>query len=309
MNSRRDITLTWGKRLAIVLVILCAIVYGVLIIAERNVDAIRQGLQDYLTQASGHRAQVTDLASAEITRGVRFKMNGIYIFDKDDAKKTLVSAENAYFAMPLMNMLLGIPQYEGLEIRNLAFASNFPMPKKIMAEFVGIADPSPDKSPPQFMVEGTYGAETLLVTAELERKVKKTHYLYRFGDNFPFTVKIGALEGGGRFVRGFSSVSLEKFELTHGAMQAALTVRDIKGGEDEVNGRIEGTIDGVPITGTIRRLPGAMAFEFAPAPGHEAEFGRAEKFIRAVERDLALNAGGSKVTFGVKTTGEEQTKE
>lgn len=281
----KDMTMTWGKRLILVVIIMGTIFYGILSLAERNKDSLRKGIEDYLVEATGHPAEITDMVTVELTPNIVFRMNGINVRDKDDSGKVLVHADKAYISMPLWKMLLGQRDYIGFEIQNLEMAGGFYLPKKLTANFVGISDPSPEKSSPAIMmVEGTYNDHPILITGDLKRKSSKKYYLYSFPDNFPFTFKIGALEADGLFVRGFNDVSLKQVQLTREDQRAEFVLRDIH--FDPLNATSEGTINDNPFKATLKKFGENTVLTILPGPG--ADIGEIKALIDNIKEDIGL---------------------
>jgi hypothetical protein len=243
-DSRRK-SLTWGKRLILVVLIMGGASYGVLSIAARSKEPIRLGVQDYLTEATGNPSEITDMESVRLVPNVDFRMKGIVVRDGKNREKALLKAESAYISVPLWHLFFGIRKYLGFEIHGLETATGFFLPKKLTLGFVGISDPSGGEKAPHFIGEGNYNGRELLVTAEMMRKDRKGKQpLYYFDDSFRLTVKLGALEGEGVFVRRFTSTMIDDAQLRKGPYAASFDVTGID--RNPVHALAEGTVNGVP---------------------------------------------------------------
>ncbi|HEU4837812.1 MAG TPA: hypothetical protein VFS88_00200 [Micavibrio sp.] len=260
-ESRRK-SLTWGKRLILVVLIMGGAAYGVLSIAARSKEPIRLGVQDYLTEATGNPSEITDMESVKLVPNVDFRMKGIVVRDGKNRDKALLKAEKAYISVPLWHLFLGIRKYLGFEIQGLETATGFFLPKKLTLDFAGISDPSGGSKAPQFIGEGNYNGKELLVTAEMMRKDRKGKPpFYYFDDSFRMTVKLGTLEGEGIFVRRFTSTMIDDAQIRKGPYAASFDVTDID--RDPVNALAEGKVNGVPFKAEltphlVKVIPGSQ---------------------------------------------------
>ena len=286
-KTKSSQTITWGKRLVLVVIILAGMFYGVLNLAERSKDSIRLGLQDYLSQSTGHVATITDMTTVELSPDMVFKMSGIVIQDKDDSKKTLVSVKKAYIAMPFWRMIFGSQKYIGLEVQNLDIASGYILPQKISISFAGISDPSPDKTPPSFLIDGLYNKKPVLVTLQLDRKKANRYFLYSFPLTTPFTFKIGNLESDGIISRGFSGVSLKQVQLTLPKDRAEFVLNDVV--QEPISGNFEGTINDVPVNGLLTKLDDIVTLAITPKSYEKKELEAINRFISAFKDEIGLN--------------------
>lgn len=299
----RQTSATWGKRLILVVLILGGIAYGVLSLAERSEEPIRLGLQDYLSKASGQRAEITDLIYVQLTPTMEYRMKGIYIRDAKDTEKTWMKVEQAYIAVPLWNVFLGIRSYLGFEIGGLEAATGFFLPKKLSLDFAGISDPSPDKKSPQFLAEGTYNNQHLLFTAEMIRKDRKgIAPLYRFDDSFRMTVKLGLIEGEAVFMRGVFDVALEDAKIVRDGDVAVFDVKNIE--RDPVHAMAEGTINDIPFTAEL--MPRLL--KITPGSTKPEDLKTLSRFFAAIEKDIGINNAPETLKIEIVTP-ETDTKE
>lgn len=236
---------TWGKRLVLTVLILGAVTYGVLVFAARSKEPIRLGLQDYLSDASGHPAEITDMVTVKLAPTIIFRMKGIIIRDKKERGKALLKADHAYVSVPLINMFLGIRSYLGFEIGDLEVASGFFLPQKLSLDFTGVSDPSGGEKAPQFMAVGQYNKQELLLTAEMLRKNRgKKPPVYSFDDIFRVTGKLGLLQGEGVFMRGFTDVSIKDAHFLRDGDEAKFDVTKIE--TEPLHALFDGTVNDIP---------------------------------------------------------------
>jgi len=282
-TNKKSKAITWGKRLVLVALILAGIFYGVLNLAERSKDSIRLGLQDYLSQSTGHNAQITDMKTVELSPDLIFRMDGIFIRDKSDSKMTLVSVDKGYIAMPFLGMVFGQRQYIGFEIRNLKLASGFVLPQKLEIAFAGVSDPTPEKNNPLFLVEGTYNQKPVLITMELSRKTAKKYYLYSLPSFSHITFKIGDVEGSGELEQGFTSLSFNKVQINYKEMLAEFNVTDIE--KTPVSTNISGKINNTPIHGLLTKSGENVILSVTPQNENQG----VKTFIEAVTKEIGIN--------------------
>ena len=287
---------TWGKRLILTVLILGGMIYGVLTFAARSKEPIRMGLQDYLSEASGHPAEVTDMVTVKLTPNIVFRMKGIVIRDKDDRGKALLKAERAYIAIPLWHIFFGIRSYLGFEIGNLEVASGFFLPKKLSLNFTGVSDPSGGEKFPQFMAVGQYNEQELLVTADMIRKDRKGKPpLYRFDDSFRITAKLGLLQGEGVFVRGFTEVSIKDAVFLRDGDEAKFNVTQIK--RNPLHAVIDGTINDIPFKGELT----PHLLEITPGSERPEDLKTLARFFGDVAKDLGVEKDPAILKFEILT--------
>ncbi len=277
--------------------IMGAICYGILAIAERSKDPIRLGLQDYLTQITGGRAEITNLFEVQLVPDTLFKMGGIVIWDKDDPKKTLGKVETAYVALPFWHLLFGISQYYGFELKGFEAASGTLAPKKLALDFVGISAPEGQTSP-AFLLEGRYNDLPLLVTVEMIRKKGSNPPLFSFAKTFSATLKLGGLEGSGILLREFSNVRMERGRLSRGEHTAEFTLEGID--KTPMDIKVKGTIDGINFNADLTKSGEAVRLDITPAGSAPEGIARIKDFIKKVESDLGLSEKDSELVITVK---------
>lgn len=287
MDKRFAKSLTWGKRLTLVVLVLVGLIYLFLSIAERMKEPARLGIQDYLSQLTGHTAEITDLELFELAPDMMFRFHGIDIRDKANHKKVLVHADKFFIAMPAWRMYLGMRAYLGLEVRGLEFATGYLTPKKIDISFAGISDPAPEESKAQFLAEGTYNNQSLLLTAEMQRKVAGKHYIYSFSGTFPFTFKLGSIEASGLFERGMSDVTFKQVQVVRGADRMEFVLKNVK--NDPLHGVAAGSINGVEFNGELKKSGDDTLFVLTPVNATDGQSREIEAFLAKLRGDLGLD--------------------
>jgi hypothetical protein len=291
----------WGKRLILTVLIMGGLVYGVLAFAARSKEPIRLGLQDYLTEASGHPAEVTDMVTVKLVPDIVFRMKGIIIRNKDDRAKTMLKADHAYIAVPLWHVFFGIRSYLGFEVGGLEAASGFFLPKKLSLDFVGLSDPSGGVKAPQFLAEGRYNDRDLLITAEMIRKDRKEKPpLYRFDKNFRITAKLGLLQGEGVFMRGMTDVAFEDAIFHRDGDEAVFDVTDIE--RDPLHAKVEGTINAIPFKAELT----PRILKITPGSSEEKDLKTLARFFAHIAKDMGVDGKPEIFKFEIATPETEK---
>lgn len=278
-------SLTWGKRLGIVVLIMGAIMWGVLSLAQRSPEALRKGLEDYLTKSTGHRGEITDLAEARLLPTVVFTMRGINIRDYKNPDKIYVHADSAHISTPFWRMMFGAGGFRAMEIKGLEVATGYGLPQKLTVDFAGISDPAPDTAPPHFLFEGTYNALPLLATMEMDRQTGKD-IIYTQSSKAFTTFKLGESEGEGILERHLTSVSLEAARIERGGMAAEFTAQDVH--KSPPDSRIKGNVDGAPFNAVLTGTGENMLLKITPESSDPAGLATIRRFVDLVMGDLGL---------------------
>ena len=289
-NWRKE-SLTWGKRLVLVIVIMGAIFYGVVSLAQRSTDPLRRGLEDYLTKTTGHIGEITELSEAKLVPLVLFKMTGINIRDAKDPKKIYMHADSAYISTAFWRMMVAGGFY-ALEIKGLEIATGYFLPLKIVLDFAGICDPDPAFAP-YLMAQGQYNKLPLLLTMEMERKQSRRGIVYTLGSNSMTSFKLGELEGEAITTRHFNNVSLESARLEKDGMVAEFTANNID--SQPANIDIKGRIEGVGFNALLTGSGDNISLKITPESNDAASLKKIKRFTDAVLKDLGLDGKNFKV--------------
>lgn len=278
-------SLTWGKRLTMVVIILIALGYGVLAMAQRSPEALRMGLQDALSRASGHNGEITTLQEARLVPDAYFKVAGINIRDEKDADKNYVHADSAVISTPFWRVMLGMTAFKALEVNNLQTATGYILPKKLEISFGGISDHDPQNAP-QLLLEGRYNDLPLLATMEMLRKETRSGFLYVFSDASMVTFKLGETEMEGMVMRHFTDMALESARIERGDLSVDFTARDIH--TRPLNVKIKGNISGAPFNALLTGEGENTVLTITPETTDAAHLEIIQKFVDAVSGDLGL---------------------
>lgn len=255
-------SMTIGRRIVITLVVMIALIIGVLQLAERATDSLRLGVEDFLSKMSGGVAEITEMPKSDLFPEIVFHTKGIVIRDREDADRTLVSAEDGYIAMDIWRSFLGSGRFNGFEIRNMSLATDYIFPKKADIVFAGISDVPPHDTSPQLLIEGTYNKLPLMITLEMRRHGKKK-LKYDFGNVVPMTFKLGTLEANGYLERKLSSTHFEKITAVRNGHEIVFSLTGLE--EEPLNLKANGTVDGIPFSAELTKREGVKTLNIKAA--------------------------------------------
>lgn len=294
-NWRKD-TMTWGKRVVLVLLIMCGLIYAVLSLAARSPESLRKGLEDYLVKSTGHYGEITELSKVQLVPDVMFEVKGVSVRDREDLDKIYIHAQSAHIGLPLWRMVFGGGgTYRVFEIKGLQMATGYLLPKKLSLDFAGIVDPNPESSNAQFILDGAYNDRPLLATMEMTRKATKSGPLYAFASKSLSTFKLGDTEGQGLVTRNLFSVSVEAGTLRSGGINAEFSATDLH--KDPLNINVKGLVEGAGFNAVLTASGDNILLSVTPDKDVGVD-GRIaiKRLIESVLGDLALVDGDSNFT-------------
>ena len=283
INSQRQAfrkSLTWGKRLILVVLILGGFGYLVLSMAARSPEPIRLGLQDYIKEASGHDAQITDLAKVKLVPNLSLEARGILIRDAVEGK-SLLKAGRVAVGMPFLSILLGSPKYHSFEAEKIEIASGFFLPQKLSLAFAGISSENAELGEAYFMAEGEYNALPLLFTANMFMNSRGKKPLFYFSNEIPVSLKLGKTELSGTYTRTWDGVALNGVEARHENEFVMFDVRDIK--QNPFSASFTGDYNGQAFTGSILQEQNILTLSLRIKSPEDFE-----RFLIPVLKDFAL---------------------
>lgn len=306
VKPNRKIALTFGKRLLVVFLILVAILIGILKFAETSKEPLRLGLQDYLRNVSGgHPAEITTLEKSNLFPQMEFLARGISLRDKDDKKKVLATIDSAHIAKSFWKAFIGIADYRIFRIDNAVFAPGFLLPEKLILAYAGIADPSPQSSPPYFVLEGRYNDRALLITAEMERSGTKAIH-YNFSSEFPVTFKLGKTEASARFRRSLSSIGFVQTLVSNDDKSILLRTEEMRFSPLHI--RFIGEMNAHQFSGEMRETDGDYTLTLIPSDNDPVFLADLKAFVRAISDDLGFNNDQNHIKIDIQEPDVAQEK-
>jgi len=269
-----------------VVILLSVIFIGVLELTEQFKDPLRLGLQDYLSQTTGHNAEISDLVEIELFPDVLLAMKGVAIRDAKKPEKTLLKVGSAYLSLDFRSYFLNLNRYRLFEIKQMEIATGYLFPQKMALSYIGITDPTPAQSQPVFLIEGVYNTHPLLATAQMERMGRTVPFSYRFQSLFPVSFKLGPVEAKGVFSRHGNKIGFADIALTRNDQTASFAADDIRFSPLAIS--IAGKAGNVPFTGSLARAEGGVSLNLVAKTKSAAEFGQFRRFVFDILNDFGV---------------------
>lgn len=276
-------TLTYGKRIFLVLAIFVGVLIAMLQLAEGSKDALRLGLQDYLVKTTGHPSEITKLERSNLFPDIDFLLKGIVVRDKADKDKTLVTVDSMSVKMPFWKRFIGIVQYEYLRAENVAVATGYIFPQKMEFSFIGISASADLSVPAFFIADGRYNERAVLLTAEMRRHGKETP-TFDFGNAIPLTLKIGNSEIIGSLTRSGNQTGFKELDLTSGRKKAVLSEVSIH--TDPFSITFAGAMENAAFNGTLQKIEGVMTLTIDMVDGDSSA---PHGLVDSLFKDLGLD--------------------
>lgn len=281
-RTRTQKSLSAGKRIFLVILVMAGVMITVLKLAESSKDPLRLGLQDYLVKATGHPSEITSLQRSKLFPDIDFVAEGIVVRDGANRERTLVTVENAAIAMPFWKRFLGVADYRALSFRNVAIATGYVLPKKIELTFAGISASADLSVPAFFVIDGRYNNRDILMTAEMRRH-GESRPTFDFAKSFPVTFKIGNSEAMGTLERKGGKTGFEELEVRTGKHKAILHFPDIK--INPLSATFKGEMENIVFDGSINRDSGKTVVTINMIEG---DAGPVKELISSLKEDLGL---------------------
>lgn len=301
----RRTSLTAGKRVAIVVVIVGALMIGVLKMAERFNTPIRLGLQDYLTQATGESAEITELKKVEFFPDLHLDMHGLLFRDPAASENITMTIERLEVRKGFFNAI----SIKTFELENMEVASGAFLPENLILDFAGIADPDKSQAA-QFLLDGQYNGLDLLVTAQMDRHGGKPPYAYDFDREFPITFKLGENEAVAVFMRGGDHVTLRDGTFSQGRHQGRFEITCLVYKPFALD--IKGELNGAAFSGTTSREGDVPVLRVTLEKADLESAAALEDFVGKLKTDLGLDGDDAPllITTGMETARNDlQNKE
>ncbi len=309
MNSSewRKKSFTWGKRLTLVVLIVGGLIYGVLALAERSKDALRQGFEAQLTKATGHKAEITEMISAELVPNVAFRMKGIYLRDAANIDNAFLKIDQAYLSTSFWSMVIGVGKYYGFEFKGMEMSGGLWFPKKASLRFVGISDPAPETTPAIFLIDGVYNDLPLLITAELQRKIKSHGPFYSLSDDFPVTFKLGSNEGNATYKRSFLDAGLYDGLMTRDGQELRFKIELEESKPLKI--KVRGALGGVHFNAVLTKSGEDDLLKISSESQKDSDLADLKKFVEAFLKDLGFSEKDLTITYDAVLPTASQTED
>lgn len=247
-------------KVIVIFALLLTITMWVLSTAGGNSKALRLGIQDYLTDATGYLAQLNRLESMEffpvthiqfadltLHRPVKKEQTPAQIADEEerrkqsgeipqlkgvsdyyDAGETVASIASADIRMNFWDMFFSRRRFYVLDVRNFAVEEGVWLPRRVHLETLRVDQ---DADFPAIIAQGAYGTHKLDMRV---RTRKSARGAYEIPDVTQFQLQLGTLQAEGTVDSGGRTSRVEFTSLRVGeqAFTGALTIKARRHGYD-----------------------------------------------------------------------------
>jgi len=209
----------------IILMIFVAIMIGALKLVERYPNPLRQGFEQYLSDATQTNATIGTLEKIQFFPTVIFKAQDITFHNYANAAKIDLNIESIIFEAPFSSSFLGTGKFINFDLKNMTAKKDFLIAHSMKINEIKInhnAQSDDEKAQeamddkPSILIDGFLSGKKM--TAILELKAKK--YNYQFADPMPFIFTLGEYKINGNLNRNFSDVLMDDLTFEKGNKKA-----------------------------------------------------------------------------------------
>jgi hypothetical protein len=193
-------------RIPVALMVLCAVLIVALKIVEGYPDPLRQGFEQYLTQATGRNATIGVLEEIKFFPNFILQANNITAHNRANAAEIDLEIEQVKINAPFSSVFFARRKINEFTLKNLTAQKNMFGPKEMMIDTADIVLREEGDNPGSFIVaQGRYGVDDFYLEAQLEAG----KYNYKIPVNLPFLIQVGTYSVASSFKRKMSYVALE----------------------------------------------------------------------------------------------------
>lgn len=281
--SRKTLTVT--QRIILVVLVLTGLGIATLKLTERSGESLRKGFQDYLAQATGHYAEITDLKEVKLFPQMDLSLDGVLLRDEKNLSHVILKTETLELSVPFWKLYLGMPRFLSLNIKNTEIASGFIFPEKTTITHALISDSGDINEAPVFLTEGLYAGENFLLTADMKRHGDTPPYQYSLNRRIPVSFKLGDLEARAVYTAEKEGGQLSDAEIALAGHTALLTIRKIQV-KPAMHFEASGTVDGTAVNAVLTGSAAQYSLRIS-TPGDTTQDKKTlEAFVKSLNRAL-----------------------
>lgn len=204
-------------RIPIALMIIGAILIGALKIVEGYPDPLRQGFEQYLSEATGRNATIGTLEEIKFFPNFILHAKNITVHNLSNAAVIDLEIEDIKINSPFSSVFFGSKKINDFSLTNLTANKDMFGPHEVE---IKNAEISVKEGPEQFgsflVANGLYGERSAVFEAELD----VGEYNYRIPATIKFSIKVADYEVSASLKRKLTSVALENTVLSVGDKQS-----------------------------------------------------------------------------------------
>ncbi len=300
----------WMIRIGMVIGVLCLVLIGVLKAVESSKEPLRQGLQDYLSQVTGHRAEITDLKEVHLFPNVHFHATGLVVRDTADPKKIIMTAKDGIVETPFWRMFMGVTGYHEFSVSDLTASADYFLPARLEIDKLAIGNNQnavSAKDAGLLRLQGRYNTHPLDVSLSMKRRGEGDKFLYSISNSAAFTFTLGILKAQARIERGWTHTEIKNLSFERGKAKGLFNLIQEQANPFKMSG--SGDINGHPATLDIREEAANGGFSIIMKTNDlsDAQKKEIEGFAKALQNDLKI--GEETVSFVLENTASDKEKD
>jgi len=182
-------------RLLVVLVILAGVGILSLKLLETAGAPLKEGIEAYLSQATGLQATVGEMKETRFFPDVALNLRDLSMRPGGENRKQGVVVEEISLSVPFLNLLIGHAGLERFSMRGFRAPAGVMTQDTLLLRSLSIRE----GFPPQAVGEGTYGGKALRVTLDLvaQNGLWSRNTYYRIPKRGAFTLTLDSFEING----------------------------------------------------------------------------------------------------------------
>lgn len=193
-------------RLPLVFVLAFLLMVASLKLVERYPEPLREGFEEYMSNASGTNATIGHVERISFFPNVDISIKEVTMHDKDNAAIVKMEIKSAEFSSPFWSMFGGSNRINTLSINDLKAVAGQITPLDITLDSVKIEDKQGPEQYGSFLImSGEYAGQKLYVEAELE----KVNSGYKIPKEVAFSIQLGQSALNASLLKGFSALIMK----------------------------------------------------------------------------------------------------
>lgn len=185
------------KRTVIILVVMAGLLIVSLKLLGRSGEALKEGVENFMSETSGMKAQIGALSQSEFFPNVHISMQDVIFSDFIGLEKEKMKIESLSFSMPFYTFLLGNHAAEFFSLKGFESKKEVLTPHSFIID-KGQIEVEQETSKSYLSFSGKYAGEPLRVSIEaVSRSSYSGKTLYRIADISAISLTMGdiVLEG------------------------------------------------------------------------------------------------------------------
>lgn len=204
-------------RIPIILMIISGVLIAALKLVERYPDPLRQGFEQYLSEASNRNATIGKMEKIKFFPNFIIDARNVTIHNGKNAAIIDLEIKKINISAPFSSIFFNSKKINSFSLENLHANGGMMGAKEVFVSSSEIINKEgPDQYGSFLLASGTYGEKKAYFEAELE--VEK--YNYYIPSKIPFSLQIGEYQVDATLSRNFTNVTLENTVFSKGDIKS-----------------------------------------------------------------------------------------